>query len=159
LEDSLRKEVSILQDSITSLKRAVQNANVSQQVAKGKGQSTISERAKAKEIHDTLRVATLCDQLEEDFRDYSESVAHQDSLQEQLIDKQNIVINNLNEDLELQKNKFSQAAVAYEDQSKVLAENEKKLQKSDRKLRHARFLNKVLGLAAAVVTGLLLLIR
>lgn len=159
LEDSLRREVSALNDSITQLKKRLYSAAINQQVAKEKGTATIAARGKAKEIHDTVTVDSLCDQLEEDFRQYAASVAHEDSVQTELIESQAVVITNQAADLELQKSKFNQVKIAYEDNLNRLNEDERKLQKMDRKLRRSHFLNKVFGGIAAVAVGFIALTR
>lgn len=159
IEDSLRREVAGLQDSITSLTRALKIATIETLTAKGKGQSTITARGKAKEIHDTVMVDKLCDQLEQDYRDYAASVTHEDSIQTEMIASQGKVIDNLSEDLNVQNVKYNQLKAAYTDDLQKLNDSMKQKAKADRKLRRARFLNKVLGGVAAVATGFIFLTR
>lgn len=156
VEDSLRKEVATLKDSIESLKKILINATVEKKVAQIKGTTTIVAREKAKEKKDTILVDALCDQLEDDYRGYVVSVNYEDSVQNEIIANLEDVVSSLDKDLELQKNKFSQAKIAYDEQSILLGKATKDLTKKSKRLNVAKFFNKV-GVAAAAVAAFILL--
>ncbi|MBP7398197.1 MAG: hypothetical protein KA954_01330 [Chitinophagales bacterium] len=156
VEDSLRKEVATLKDSILALKKTMITATVEKKVAQIKGSSTIVAREKAKEKKDTILVDALCDQLEDDYRGYVVTVTYEDSVQNEIIANLEDVVNSLDKDLELQKNKFSQAKISYDEQSILLGKATKELSKKTKRLNVAKFFNKV-GVAAAAVAAFILL--
>lgn len=157
VEDSLKKENSALKDSLKSLRAQLKKANVSKITAQVHGEVTIQQRQQAKADKDTAQATNLCDQLEDDYRQYVIQTAYEDSLQQVCLDNQSLLIESQQAEIELHKSKFEQckevANAQFEDLQKAVKENAKK----DRKLKRAKFFNKLFGglaIAGAAIIAL-----
>lgn len=147
LEDSLRREIKVMKTEIDSLKIIAAKASVKKEV--------IRERVVERPIPTTDSGALIAyNDLKNDFDLYVISSDEQALSQGNIIIKQERIITNLQADVELQKSKFTQLKSSFNIQETQLNYTRAELTKNVKKLKRARFFNKVFGVGTAAGVGL-----
>ncbi|MFA6069804.1 MAG: hypothetical protein WC810_14570 [Janthinobacterium sp.] len=147
IEDSLRKEVAVLKDSIAILKKIADKAAVKKEV--------IRERVVERPVPTTDSGALLAyNELLEDFDQYVVQSDKQATAQGEIIVKQERIITNQLSDIELQKSKYKELATAFTNLNDQYGNAVKELKKSDRKLKRAKVFNKIFGIGTAAGVAL-----
>lgn len=142
IEDSLRQVISFQNVKIDSLKAIAEKASIRKEV--------IRERVVDRPAPTTDSGALIAyNELKEDFDRYVVQSDIQANSQGEIIVSKDSIITTQLADIELQKSKFIKVVDAYNSQSIALDKAKKELVKSDKKLKRAKFLNKVLGVGTA----------
>lgn len=158
--DSLQKITELLTDSITNLNEKLKTQSTKTAIAESKA-TAASERLKtALKNKDTVEIIVYANDITEEYDNYRAQTIAQDSIQEAIIYKQAAVIENNRAEIQLNESKYNLLKEAHTVQSTYLAQVQMELVKSNKKLKRAKFFNKVLGIgtaAGAVFAGILFL--
>lgn len=158
--DSLQKITELLTDSITNLNEKLKTQSTKTAIAESKA-TAASERLKtALKNKDTVEIIVYANDITEEYDNYRAQTITQDSIQEAIIYKQAAVIENNRAEIQLNESKYNLLKEAHTVQSTYLAQVQMELVKSNKKLKRAKFFNKVLGIgtaAGAAFAGILFL--
>jgi len=154
VEDSLRLVLKQKDDSLHLLNKQLIDAGKQTAIVKSRSTATINKLTDALAKKDTAAIINQAQHVTNDFRAFVEATDKEDSVQNQIITTQAEVITTLHADVELQKLKFAKAADAYSRQSIQLDIVKTELYKTQKKLKRAKFFNKVLGIGTAAGIGL-----
>lgn len=132
--------------------------NLQQQLAKQKNKTAIAESNAAKASDrlqealnkkDTSAALTYANDVIEEFYNYRQETIYQDSIQDNIIEKQAATISNTRAEAELQAIKYDKLKTAYSAQSIALNEATQQNNKLQKKLKRAKFWGKVAGIGTA----------
>lgn len=154
IEDSLKAEISALHDSIEYYKKLAAKAEVKKEVSKDKSAAAKQKVDSAIKSGDTLAIINT---QEETIHAQDQVIYDQDqqlSAQGHIIEKQEATIKRQDLKINAANTKFTALKQAYIDQSTVLQEERKQHVKDLKKLKRAKFFNKVLGIGTAAGIGL-----
>lgn len=151
--DSLKKENSLLFDSISKLKQDLVAQKKKTAVTEANASKTIGRLEEALSKKDTGSIIVYADDVIEEYFEFRKQTIEQDSIQDAIIEKQAATIVNTRAEAELQLAKYNKLKVAYGAQSIALNEAALQNSKLQKKLKRAKFWNKVgaIGTAAGVV--------
>jgi hypothetical protein len=147
VEDSLRKEVAVLKDSIAILKKIADESAFKKEVLRGR----VIDRPTP--ITDSGALLAY-NELLEDFDKYVFQSDQQAVAQGEIIVKQERIITTQLADIELQKSKYKELATAFTNLNDQYGNVVKDLKKSDRKLKRAKVFNKIFGIGTAAGVAL-----
>lgn len=158
--ESLRNMFLVLSDSIYKLNEQLQKQSKEQQFANRKASATIGKLQQALAAKDTGKIIIYSEDAAEEFTVFKEEVAKKDSLQDRLVMMQHEAITHLNGEIELHEAKFAELKTAYNIQDLKLSDYARQNERLQKKLKRAKFWNKVLGVgtaAGAVLAGIVFL--
>lgn len=158
--DSLKQVTDILTDSVSKLNKELDVQKKEQQFANRKASATIGKLQEALAAKDTGKIITYSEDAAEEFTAFKEEVAKQDSIQDRIIYMQGVVIENNRGEIELHESKFNELKRAYNVQGLQLSDYARQNERLHKKVKRAKFWNKVLGIgtaAGAVLAGIVFL--
>lgn len=158
--ESLRNMFLVLSDSIYNLNEQLQKQSKEQQFANRKASATIGKLQQALAAKDTGKIIIYSEDAADEFTAYKQEVGKQDSIQEHMIAMQGAVIENNRGEIELHESKFKELKRAYNIQELQLSDYARQNERLKKKLKRAKFWNRVLGVgtaAGAVLAGIVFL--
>lgn len=154
IEDSLKSEITLLKDSIEYFKKLAAKAEVKKEVAKEKVTEAKQKVDSAIKSGDTL---AIINRQAEQIQAQDQVIYDQDqqlSAQGHIIEKQEATIKSYELSITSANTKFMALKTAFTDQATVLQEERKQHVKDLKKLKRAKFFNKVLSIGTAAGIGL-----
>lgn len=158
--DSLKQVNSLLADSVAKLNTELAKQKSKTAIAESKASATGKRLQEALNNQDTGSIIVYADDIIEEFNSYIQETNRQDSIQENIIEKQAATIINNRAETELQESKFNLLKRAYNIQEVQLSDAARANEKLQKKLKRSKFFNKVLGIgtaAGAVLAGIMFL--
>lgn len=158
--DSLKKFAFMLIDSIGKLNSELAKQKNKTAIAESKATSTADKLSDAIKKKDTVQIIVYAEDVIDELYNYRKETMFQDSIQDGIIEKQAAVIVSNRAEIELHESKYNLLKEAHAVQSTYLAQVQMELVKNNKKLKRAKFLNKVLGIttaAGAVLAGVVFL--
>lgn len=158
--DSLKYENALFKDSLLKLNKELAKQKTKTAIAENKASATAKRLQEALSKKDTSKIINYADDIIEEYDAYIQATIRQDSIQEAVIEKQAAAIVNSRAEIELHESKYNLLKTAYEVKKIEANDWKKEAHKFDRKLKRAKFFNKVLGIGAAagaVLAGIVFL--
>jgi hypothetical protein len=158
--DSLKKLSFLLIDSIGKLNTELAKQKTEQKFSERKAESTIDKLKEALAAKDTAKIIAHAEDAANDVVAYKDEVERLDSIQDAIIEKQTATLINNREEIELHESKYNLLKTAYEVKSIEANDWKNEANKQHKKLKRAKFWNKVLGIgtaAGAVLAGIVFL--
>ena len=158
--DSLKQVNSLLADSVAKLNTELAKQKSKTAIAESKASATSDKLQNAINKKDTVEIIVYAQDVIDELYYYREETMKQDSIQDAIIQKQSVTIQNNRAETELQESKFNLLKRAYNIQEVQLSDAAQANEKLQKKLKRSKFFNKVLGIgtaAGAVLAGIMFL--
>jgi len=152
--DTLKKGYALLMDSVLKLNKELEKQKQKTTIAESNATATAKKLKEALNKKDTGSIIVYADDIIEEFNNYVQNTNTQDSIQEQIIEKQAATIETNRAEIELHESKFNQLKTAY--QVKEIEANDWKeaANNLDKKLKKKKFWNGVWKIGTAAGVGL-----
>lgn len=158
--DSLKNVAAVLTDSVSKLNEALKIQQSKTAIAESKATSASNKLQDAINKKDTVEIIVYAQDIIDELYSYKQETMKQDSIQDGIIEKQAATIVNNRAEIELHESKYNLLKRAYNIQEVQLSDYARANEKLQKKLKRAKFWNKVLGIgtaAGAVVAGIVFL--